>query len=329
MKRKIIRQYFLISILFTLICIFVNSSWAEEKYPSRPIDLWCGSAPGGQGDLANRAISKKLEQYLGVTVVPGNKPGGGWAVVVAFLAGSRPDGYTMAILTPEQVIQNILLGRANYKLEDFYIIGQIYYISNVWAVSADSPWKTIQEFIDYARKNPGVKYGHPGVGTATFLRTENINKRANLGLINVPFRSDPENISAVLGKHIPLACISAMAGKVQADAGKMRILFSFEPPAEIGLDPTIPDLKKTFGEIIGDIDIDIPFNLAVPAKTPIEIVQVLRTALEKTVKDPEFVGIMKGYNHRVQYVDGNTIMQNLPKRMSIDKKILELTGLLK
>ena len=316
-----------------LIFIFVSSNYlwaAEKKYPTGPIELYCSFVAGGQSDLLNRTLAKHLEKQLGVTVVPGNKPGAGGMVLASFLVNARPDGYTAGILALEHFLQPILLGQASYSVENLRVIGRVAQYGNVMAVSADAPWKTLQEFVDYARKNPGVKYGHPGVGTTMFLRWENINSKAELKMVGVPFKGDPETVAAILGKHVPIGACSNVAAKTQADAGKMRILFSFDPPAEFGLDPAITDLRTAFGKNVADTDIEVIQNLIVPSKTPHEVVQVLEQTLEKIAKDPEFISDLKKINLRVAYLDGNTVMQKIiPQRMIHLKAILQQTGLLK
>lgn len=328
MKRKTFRGFLGVMILFILICISSNSSWAAgEKYPSGPIDLFNPFAPGGTADYLTRFLAKKLESYLGVTVVPQCKPGGGGIVLASFIANARPDGYTMGLLVPENIIEPILLGQASYSLEDFYIIGQVAVFPCVFSVPIDSAWKTFNEFLDYARKNPGVKYGHPGVGTTIFLRTENLNKTFNMGMINIPFKGDSEVIAAVLGKHVPIGAGSVGAAKTQVDAGKMRILFSYEPPGKVGLDPTIPDIRTVFGNIT---DIEPCLCLVVPKKTPSEVIEVLERAWEKiVVKDPEFASNLRTIYLGVGHIDGKTFMQKLPERMSLVKEMLKYTGRLK
>jgi tripartite-type tricarboxylate transporter receptor subunit TctC len=274
MKRKIFREYFFISILFTFILIFVNSSWAaEKKYPWGPIDIFCGYVPGGPSDLLTRALAKGFEKYLGVPVVPGNKPGGGGIVATTALVNSRPDGHTLAVLVDSSMLTAIALGQATYSLEDLRVVGQTALFFNVLAINADSDWKTFQQFLDNTRKNPGVKYGHPGLGSTIFLRTENFNKYANMGMVGVPFKGDTEIVAALLGKHVPVGVSVLTNFKTHVDAGKLRILLSFEPPALMGLDPNIPTVETVFGKDIGDID--VPFSLVAPSKTPDEIVKTL------------------------------------------------------
>jgi tripartite-type tricarboxylate transporter receptor subunit TctC len=329
MKRKIFRKYFLAGVLFTLIFTFVNSPWAaEKKYPSGSIDMFCGYVPGGPSDLLNRAVAKGFEKYLGVPVIPGNKPGGGSIVAASALANSRPDGYTLAILVDSSMLTAIALGQATFSLEDFRIVGQTAIFFNVLCVSADSEWKTFQQFLDYTRKNPGVKYGHPGLGSAIFLRTENVNKYAGMGMVGVPFKGDTEIVAALLGKHVPVGVSVLTNFKPHVDEGKLRILLSFEPPALMGLDPNIPTVETVFGKDVGDID--VPFSLIAPAKTPDDIIKTLEQTLQKVVKDPEFVSTLKRVYLVPSFVDGKTVMEKqLPDKMAKIKSILKKVGMIK
>lgn len=329
MKRRILRGFLGGMILSIFIFISLSSSWAaEQKYPSKPIEIYNPFVPGGIVDFLNRFTAKKLESYLGVPVVPQNKPGGGGMVLASFIANARPDGYTIGNMGPDHIIQPILLGRASYSVKDFYLIGQLAVIPCVFYTSIDSPWNTFQEFLDYARKNPGVKYGHPGMGTTVFLRAENFNKNFNVGMVNVPFNGDSEVIANVLGKHIHLGTGSVGAAKAQADAGKVRILFCFETPTKVGLSPTIPDLRTMVGSRTY-IDIEPSQLMVVPGKTPPEVTQVLEQAWEKVVKDPEYASDLKTVNLAPGDIDGKTFTQRMSDRMAVVKEMLQLSGQLK
>ncbi len=307
----------------------VTRAWAaEEKYPSRPIDLFCGFAPGGVTDLLTRFLGRSLEKHLNVSVIPGNKPGGGEVIAASALANSTADGYALAVLGDASLITSHLLGRATYSKEDLRVIGEFVFISNVLAVSTDSPWKTIQEFIDYARKNPGLSYSHPGVGSSPFLRAAYFNKVADLKMKAVPFKGDPEGIAAVLGKHVSIGVFSGQAAKTQADAGKMRILFCFDPPG-LGPDPTTPNIPSFFGKDAPDID-PVSNYLVAPGKTPENVVKLLEGTLEKITKDPEFVEMAKKLYIGIRFTHGKTALRELLERKTSQiKPILQDAGLIK
>lgn len=327
MKRKIFGDLFWVCFLITLISINTSSWAAEKKYPSGPIDMFCGYVPGGPNDLLTRALAKGFEKFLGVPVVPGNKPGGGGIVATAALANSRSDGHTLAVLVDTAMLTAIVLGQATYSLEDLRVVGQSATFFNTFTISADSEWKTFQQFLDYTKKNPGVKFGHPGLGSTIYLRTENFNKYGNMRMVGVPFKGDTEIVAAVLGKHVPAGVSTLTNFKPHVDAGKLRILMCFEPPTLMGLDPNIPTVESIFGKDVGDIDVRV--SVVAPAKTPEEIVKILEQTLEKVVKDPGFVSTAKRIYLVPSFVDGETVEKQLSDKMAKIKAILKTVGMTK
>jgi tripartite-type tricarboxylate transporter receptor subunit TctC len=322
MEKKVLRALFGLSILFLLVSISFNSSWAAEKYPTRPIEMICGYAPGGQADVTNRLLGRFLEKYLGVSIVHVYKPGAGGAIAATYVANARPDGYTI-YGTGDSLGINILIGQTDAKFEDFRIFAQLFYVNHIFGVPPDSPWRTFQDFMDYAKKNPGVRYTHAGVGSSPWILMEDFNKFADLKLVGVPFKSDSEAIPAVIGKHVPIGIFGIGSVKPQVDAGLIKALFSFEPPAEFGLAPTIPDFISVFGT---RPRIEMRQLLVVPSKTPDEIVQVLEQAAEKMAKDPEFVVEVKKLLLRPGFTDSKTLMQSYPEKMARMKKVLQEGG---
>ena len=157
--------------------------------------------------------------------------------------------------------------RIGVKDEEKIRIGEFVTMSTVMAVSAESPWKTIQEFVKYARKNPGLSYGHPGAGSSGFIRAEYFNKIAKLNMRSVPFKGDAEIIAAILGWHVPIAQMSGFSAKLQENGGKMRILLCLDPDPDVY--PDVPGISSVFG--ITDLDA-ISLYLAASGKTPEEIV---------------------------------------------------------
>jgi len=302
--------------------------WGIEKYPSKSIEIFCGFAPGGKTDLNTRILAKKLEQYLNITVVPGNKPGGGEVIAASALANAPPDGYTLAVLGDASLITSFLLGRATYSKQDLRVIGEFNFDPVVLAVSAESPWETIQEFIDHTRKNPGLHYSHPGVGSSLHVRAEYFNKLANIKLRGVPFKGDPEGIAAVLGKHVQIGVFSFNAAKLQADADKMRILFCFDYPGQ-GPDPKLPNISSFFGKDAFNMGPVVNYMVA-PGRTPEGIIKILESTLEKITKDAEFIDNHKKIYLGVRFTDGETVTQKIIPRKTLEiKQVLQEIGLIK
>ena len=312
-----------------LVCTVVSGSLAaEKKYPSHPINIYSPFAPGGPVDNLNRVIAKRFETYLGGTVVAECKPGGGGAILASYIAqNARPDGYTLANISAFHIGVPILLGTGSYSLKDFYIIGQLVVFPCVLAVPVDSPWKTFQEFYDYAKKNT-VKYGHPGVASTVFLRVENFAKHFGLKMDNIPFKGDSETVTAILGKHVPMGATSTGTAKGLVAAGKLRILFSFDPPVTYGLPADTANLAAMLhGAAFTDLE---PSQLlVVNSKTPPEIIRTLESAYGKLMKDEEYKKVVATLDLGLGYMDGKTFTQKLPANMEVLKEMLQKSGQLK
>ncbi|HVP77504.1 MAG TPA: tripartite tricarboxylate transporter substrate binding protein [Thermodesulfobacteriota bacterium] len=319
MRKAIFATIFVVNMVFVSILVnpAADRAWGADKYPSRSIELMTPDPPGAYSDLINRVLAKKLEKVLGVLVVPVNKPGGGDLVAATALANAAPDGYTLGLLADGPLVYSHMLGRATFSKDDIRAVGQLICTTIIMQVSADSPWKTFQEFMDYAQKNPGLTYGHMGIGSATWARAEYLNKVGNLKMRGIPFSGTNEVITALLGKHVSAGFGNYVQAKQQADGGKTRILFSFTPPGQ-GPDSALPTIPSVFGKDVPDIP--PPSNhLAAPGKTPEEIIKILEGALEKVSKDPEFLNDMKKLYANVCLLDSKTT------KIRHEEKALQLT----
>src|SRR3989442_15180459 len=143
-------------------------------YPTRPIQFIVPFATGGPTDPAIRVIQPQLAASLGAPVVLVNKPGGGGAVGMDGVAKAKPDGYTLAATVRSTLtILPATQPDVTYKISDFAVIGSYAIDSGVILVKAGAPWKTLEEFVDHARKNPGsVTYGSAGLGTNSYFNME-------------------------------------------------------------------------------------------------------------------------------------------------------------
>lgn len=330
MKRTMMKAVVCAGVFFVLICASSYPSWgAEDKFPSQNIELICSfPAGGGPLDLHNRLLARHLEKELKITVVPVNKPGGGGTLAGAVLAKSRPDGHTLALMAETSLIMPILQKQADFTMKDFRLIGQVNRgFPVVLNVAADAPWKTFKEFVDYAKANPGIKCGHPPVTTTATLKMAYLNQYAKLGMVGLPFKTDSEIFTGILGKHFPVG-VNGIGGSLfsNVEAGKLRVLFSFHPAEEIGLDPKIPNFESYFGKA----PFDFAVHLLAPAKTPESTVRILKKTLEKIVKSPEFAADMKKLQFTPYYRDGDVVAKEVfPKSEEQLKSIMTELGLLK
>lgn len=188
----------------TLIFVAWAAAALAAEFPNRPVTLICPWAPGGSTDVTLRVLADSTSRYLGQPVVVENKPGGGGTVGGATMAATaKPDGYTVAQI-PISVIRYPYMMKVNWDpLKDFtYVIHLTGYTFGV-VVQKEAPWKTWNEFIAYAKANPGkVTYATPGAGTSLHITMETIAIRQGIKWIQVPMKGGGETTPAVLGGHV-------------------------------------------------------------------------------------------------------------------------------
>jgi len=314
-------------VLLSLFCVTVDVSCSAEKYPSRSVEYVVGLAPGGAADITARIMGKYFEKYLKVPFAVVNKPGPSQMMAASYLANAKPDGYTIAQISNAIITAELTGQAAGYKMDDLRPIFQFQVVNSVVVIKADAPWKTWQDFANYAKQHPGLKYGHQGNGSANHYRMETLNKQAKLGMTPIPFKGEGEVLTMLLGKHIDVAPISALSAKAQAAAGTIRILFSWEDPVPDGLDRSLPTLDSVYGTNAPDVG-TISYLWA-PKKTPDDIVETLDQTFAKMMKDKDFLADCEKNGISLVYVGHKEVPKNISKKMQSWKEALGFLGLLK
>ncbi len=188
-------------LLIVSAAVLAGAPLSAAEFPTKPVTLVIPYPAGGSTDLTGRALAVAAKQYLGQPVICENKSGGGGTVGPSLVLSKPPDGYTIGISSGAVTIA-YHMGKLNFNpLEDSTPI--IRYTSYVFGmvVRADAPWKTIQEFVKYAKENPNkVTYGTPGVGTNPHLAMEELSILTGIQLVHMPFKGGAEASTALLGR---------------------------------------------------------------------------------------------------------------------------------
>jgi tripartite-type tricarboxylate transporter receptor subunit TctC len=219
---------------------------SEAEFPTKPIHIWVGWAPGGPTDTLVRTVAPVVEKILGQPVVVENRPGGTGALAMGLLKSAKPDGYTLGATsdTPFTRIPHTIEVKYN-SLEDFTYLISLGRSRNGMVVKSDSPLKTFRDLVEFARKNPGqLTHGTPGVGNTTHLAMERIAQIEKIKIQHIYFQGAAPIMNAVLGGHV--MCASALAGAwvSHVKAGTLRPLLIYDPPEGIKQWPEVPSLKK-------------------------------------------------------------------------------------
>jgi tripartite-type tricarboxylate transporter receptor subunit TctC len=323
MLRRRFGNVVLVTMLFVFVCVPFGGSWAAEKYPSRYITLVHGYPGAGMAEANNQLIAKALKKVLGVDVIVEGKAGGGGVVATNAIITGPSDGYAIGHQSFMSIVQTALMSKGTVTMDSIRVLGQIQAINQALVVAADAPWKTLQEFMDYVKKTPGVQYANAGVGNSGQVRWENINRLTGLKMVGIPFKGDTEVIAAILGKHSPIGICGIPSAMAQAEAGKLRILMTFENPKMSGLDPKVPYIASFFPKSVSEKDIESVNFLFVNKKTPEEIVSVLEKAMEKACKDPEFIAANQKLGLMTLYLEPKAAAAKLKRMFEQAKEIVE------
>ncbi|MFS8037923.1 Bug family tripartite tricarboxylate transporter substrate binding protein [Xanthobacter sp. AM11] len=258
-------------------------SWAQT-YPSKPLRLVVGYAPGGSTDQVARILGQKLSEELGQPVVVDNKPGAGATVASEFVARSAPDGYTLFMSTIANTINTTLYKRLTFDFErDFAPISLVATVPNVLVLNPNVPAKTVKEFIALAKSKPGeIFFGSSGSGSSVHLTGELFNMVTGVKLTHVPYKgSGPATVDLISGQ------IQAMFDNLSTSlpfikSGKLRALAVTSAKRS----PAAPDIPTMAEEGLPECEVLSWFALVAPAKTPQPIIDRLNAATVKALNDP-------------------------------------------
>ena len=257
-----------------------------QTYPTRPVTLVVGFAPGGGTDTVARVMQRKLGEYLGQTIVVENRAGAGGTIAAGVVAKADPDGYTFLLATIAALaVAPHLNSKLPYNpLTDFAPLSMATVSGNVLVVHPSVPAKTLAEFVKLANSRPGgIAYGTYGVGSAGHLAGELFRLTAKANLTHVPYKGGGPAMSDLLGGQIPSVFASATTATPQVKAGKLRALGSTGTKRSAAL----PDVPTIAEQGYPGYQATNWYAFVAPAKTPKDIVTRLNREIVKTLHDPE------------------------------------------
>jgi len=259
---------------------------AAQGYPSRPITLVVGFAPGGGTDTVARVMQKKLGEYLGQTIVVENRAGAGGIIAADLVSKAAPDGYTILLATIAALaVAPHLNSKLPYNpLRDFAPISMATVSGNVLVVHPSLPAKTIAEYVKEANSRPGgLPYGTSGIGSAGNLAGELFRLTAKANLIHVPYKGGGPAMSDLLGAQILSVFASATTAVPQVKAGRLRALGTTSAKRSA----TMPEVPTIAEQGYPGYEATNWYAFVAPAKTPRNVVVRLNREIVKTLRDPE------------------------------------------
>jgi tripartite-type tricarboxylate transporter receptor subunit TctC len=307
--------------LFTLFCPVLGFS---QDFPTKPITIYCGFEAGATTDLTARALAEAGQKILGVPVVVENKAGGGSTVAASLVASKKPDGYTLAVVASSAMdVRHIMLAPPYNPAKDFTFL-MVYgnYVGGI-CVLKESPFKTLNDLLDHARKNPGaLSYSSSGIGANQQLAVDYLAKQAKVSFKHVPFKGGAPASTALIGKHVDF---TAGAG-IHLNYVKQGIFRMLAVTSAEERDPEFPDVPS-----LKDLGYqDLPpqqYLLLAPKGLPAPISKKLEDSFRQAVHSAEFKKVMKNLSVPFSFKDRRQLEADFPGTYKFYADLLKEIGI--
>src|SRR5437762_1352188 len=255
-----------------------------QDYPTRPVHLIVGFAPGGSTDILARLMGQWLSDRLGQQFVIENRAGAGTNIATETVVRAAPDGYTLLLATPANAFNATRYDKLNFNfIRDIAPVAGIIRAPNVMVVSRSLPAKTVSEFIAYAKANPGkISMASSGVGASSHLSGELFKMMAGVEMMHVPYRGTPSAITDMLGGQVQVMFSTVPTAIEYVRAGTLRALAA-TTAMRLEVLPDIP----TVGEFVPGYEASAWWGVGAPRNTPPEIVDKLNKEINAALADPK------------------------------------------
>jgi tripartite-type tricarboxylate transporter receptor subunit TctC len=274
------------------LCLFATSV-AAQAYPTKPVTLVNGFPPGAATDTISRQIASVLTRRLGQPVVVENRVGASGTIGAATVARAAPDGYTLLF----GVLSNLIVGPASIKdiaydpVQSFTPIVEIARGPYVLVVTQAVPARTLAEFTDYARKNPGkLNFGSVGPGSAHHFAGEMLKRAAGIQMVHIPYKGGGPAYAGLLGGEIQVLLDTMPGPQPHIKSGALRAL-AVTGPKRLS---TLPDVPTFLEQGQDGVDVQFLFGIVAPKGVPADIVARLNTEIAQALAEPEIRATLAG-----------------------------------
>jgi tripartite-type tricarboxylate transporter receptor subunit TctC len=264
---------------------------AQDAWPIRSITFVIPYAAGGYTDVVGRLAARFVEHELGKPVIVDNRSGGGGIVGTQVVANAVPDGYVLCVCSVGAVSIAPFAQKVGYDpIEDLAPIGIVSSIPQAVIVRTALPVKTINDFVSYARANPGkLNYSSSGVGGLTHYSVELFLTRIGTSAVHIPFRGGAPSTAAIVSGEVDFAFANMTEALPQIESGRVRGL----AVTSLQRSPYLPDLPSVHEAAVPNFVVQTWNGIMAPAKTPERIIRKLSDILIKMADDPDVKASMR------------------------------------
>lgn len=309
---------FLVHSVMACVTALIAAPAAAQTWPDKPITVLCAFPAGSGADATLRALAPAVGKLLGQQVIIENKPGVAGTLAASALMSVKADGYTIAQVT-NTLVRQPFITKTNYNpAKDFtYLIGITAFEFGL-AVRADSPWRTLDDLVVYAKAHPDkITYGTSGIGTAQHQVMERIGEQKGARWIHAPYKGTAPLLTDLQGGH--LAAVSDTSGWAPfVDTGKFRLLAVYGNQ-RLKRWPDAPTLRESGYDIVESS----PWGLIAPVGLDPAIARKLHDAFHSAMDDPLFASSLQLLGQEPRYMNGEAYRKYLLDRTPIERAVVE------
>jgi tripartite-type tricarboxylate transporter receptor subunit TctC len=260
-----------------------RSAWAQA-YPTRPVRIIVGFAPGGATDIMARLVGQWLSERLGQQFVIENRPGAGSNIATEVVVNAPPDGYTLLVTTSVNAINATLYDKLNFNfIRDIAPVASIHREPHVLEVHPSVPVKTVPEFIAFAKANPGkINMASAGIGSGNHIAGELFKMMSDVNLVHVPYRGAGPALVDLLGGQVQVMFATMSSSIEYVRDGKLRALAVTTATRS----PALPHIP-TVSDFVPGYEASFWTGVGAPKNTPAEIVNKLNKEINAALADPK------------------------------------------
>jgi tripartite-type tricarboxylate transporter receptor subunit TctC len=281
---KLLRRQFLqLSMSAAALTSVAHPAWAQA-YPTRPVRIIVGFAPGGATDIVARLMGQWLSERLGQQFVVENRPGASTNIATEAVVNAPPDGHTLLMVSPSNAVNATLYDKLSFVfLRDIAPVAGITRVSNVMVVNLSVPARTVPEFIAYAKANPDrINMASGGTGSSNHISGELFKMMADVKMVHVPYRGGSPALADLMGGQVQVLFIAVPSSIEYIKAGKLRAL-AVTTAARSDALPELP----TVGDFVPGYEESNWWGFGAPRNTPAAIVDKLNQEINAALADPK------------------------------------------
>jgi len=318
MKRRSFIRPMLASIVCTGLAV---PALATDAYPAKPIKVIVPYAAGGVVDVQTRAVTESMAQFLKQPIIVEPRPGASGSIAAEAVARAAPDGYTLVVSASFLFTQPLLESNLRWSPSQFIPVGRFALSPSYFVVPNSSPAKTMQEFVDYAKKaNPPLQYANGGDGAPQTMATELFRVAAGIKLEPVMYKGAPPTVPDLINGLVSIGVLPSTVGVPQIKGGNLRVLAN----ASDRRSSQLPDVP-TIGEAgFPAATVNSWYGLHAPAGTPPEIIQKLSEAMKAATAQSEVKTRLDSAGGEEAYLDTAKFTQFLDENAKQWAKAVKL-----